>query len=70
MGSDLQRFTLVLIVTTRAALYKISSAERSFALINGEQMEKVKEFIGVLDALLSSNLALGCQILPLFALSG
>ena len=53
----------------------ISSAERSFAHINGEQMGKVKEFIGVLDALLSSNLALGRQILqsfagPSFALSG
>ena len=48
----------------------ISSAERSFAHINGEQMGKVKEFIGELDALLSSNLALGRQILQLFALSG
>ena len=48
----------------------ISSAERSFAHINGEQMGKVKELFGVLDALLSSNLALGRQILQLFALSG
>ena len=60
----------MLIVTTRAALCKISSAERSFAHINGEQMVKVKEFICVLDVLLSSNLALGRQILQLFALSG